>query len=132
MLNCWLQIEHRKVGNLLPIIPTILFIMFALISGVVYSQAISVINYRHSVLDNIWHILSAVIILAVLFILLIGGAGEDIFWQESYVYLCLQGNIYYLATHYENVDPNGTIRMFQLLAFPFLLALPANFPENNP
>ena len=130
MLNCWLKFENRKVGNLLPIIPTILFIMFALISVVFSSQAIISNAYHHSFIDNSWHILTAIIIAASLFILLVKRRKGYIPAGIIFV-LILAGQILYLVTYYPNVDPTGTIRVFQLLAFPFMLALPAIIPEND-
>ena len=131
MLNCWLKIENRKIGDILPIIPTILFIMLALTSVVISGQAISANNYRHSFLDISWHILTATIIAAALFILLLKRRRGYILAGIILV-LILAGQILYLVTHYPNVDPTGTIRVFQLLAFPFMLALPANIPEKDP
>jgi signal transduction histidine kinase len=123
IVKCWLNFEHQKMKDLIPTILTGFLIIVALVISLLFRIVINNNLYKHSIPDNSWHILTAIFILAALIILFI--KRRKGFWIGALIFVLLMaGQILYLVTFYQGTDPTGTVRLFQLLSYPFMLALP--------
>ncbi|HKZ43911.1 MAG TPA: tripartite tricarboxylate transporter TctB family protein [Anaerolineales bacterium] len=130
IIKCWLDFEHQKMKVIIPFILTGILAVSAIVIGLVFRQSIRDNLYQHSIPDLGWHIVTAILIAAALFILFI--KRRKGFWLGAFILgLLMAGQLLYLVTFYQSTDPIGTIRLFQLLSFPIMLAHPITHPSRT-
>lgn len=133
IIICWLWTfpDPSRLGDAVAILLALFTLTLATLSGVWWYTQATALPYNGSLLDRVGEAYALTVLLLAIIVLLVRRAGN---WGVGLAMLSLLflGHLAHFLAPLPDASYPASVRLFQMLAYPLLLALPQRLPGRAP